>query len=506
MLHTKHRLTCLVSLLALVPCAVHAGEAPKEGAKDKGAKDKGAKAKGAKKPPAKPSTHKVKRGPFKIEAQLKGVFEARNMTEVIFRPEAWATLVVHKAVEQGTRVKAGDVLIALDTKKIDEAIRDMENARSLSDVGFKLMKEEAAELEKTVPLDLAAAERAGRHSVEDLERYARVDRALSIKQTRQGLKSAEQWLANAEEELKQLEKMYEADDLTEETEEIILKRQRHAVERARLGLEVRRAATDKALNVDLPRRDVSTKEAARRQALALEKARATLPMSLTKKRLEIEKAERARKKAAEKLAKTKRDRETMIVRSPVDGIVYYGRCVRGNWPSLATSLARGTAVKAHSAVLTIVRTRPMFVRAPVPEKLLARVREGLEGKATPAAFPDARLRARVLTVTTAPVAAGKFEARLSFDDAAGAARLVPGMSCTVKLVSYIKKDALTVPAAAVFSDDFDEDRKFVYLRKKDGGHEKRFVSVGKKTDKKAEIVEGLGEGDVVLLEKPKESN
>ena len=500
MLHAKHRLTGIVALLALVPCAVHAGEAPKEGAKDKAAKDKGAK-----KPPAKPSTHTVKRGPFKIEAQLKGVFEARNMTEVVFRPEAWPGLVVRQAVEQGTRVKAGDVVIALDTKKIDEAIRDMEDARSLSDVSFRLMREEVAELEKTVPLDLAAAERASRHADEDLKRYARVDRALSVKQTRQSLKSSEQWLANAEEELKQLEKMYEADDLTEETEEIILKRQRHAVERARLGLEVRRAATDKALNIDLPRRDVSTKETARRQALALEKARATMPMSLSKKRLEIEKAERARKKAAQKLAKTKRDREAMTVRSPVDGVVYYGRCVRGNWPGLATSLLRGTTLKAHSAALTVVQPRPMFVRAPVPEKELGRVREGLEGKATPSAFPDARLGARVETVTTAPVAAGKFEARISFEDAEGAARLVPGMSCTVKLVSYVKKDALTVPASAVFSDELDEDRKFVYLRKKDGGHEKRFVAVGKKTDKKAEIVEGLGEGDVVLLEKPKES-
>ncbi len=202
MLHAKHRLTRLVAflaLLALVPCAVHAGEAPKEGAKDKAAKEKGAK-----KPPAKPGTHMVKRGPFKIEAQLKGVFEARGMTEVVFRPEAWAGLVVHKAVAQGTRVKAGDVVIALDTKKIGEAIRDMEGARGLSDVSLKLMQEEAAELEKTVPLDLAAAERAGRYSVENLERYARVDRALSIKQTRQSLKNSENYLTYQKEELRQL--------------------------------------------------------------------------------------------------------------------------------------------------------------------------------------------------------------------------------------------------------------------------------------------------------------
>ena len=38
------------------------------------------------------------------------------------------------------------------------------------------------------------------------------------------LKSSEQYLVCAAEELNQLKKMYEADDLTEETEEIILQR------------------------------------------------------------------------------------------------------------------------------------------------------------------------------------------------------------------------------------------------------------------------------------------
>src|SRR5262249_36761374 len=39
--------------------------------------------------PAKPSTYKVMREPFKIEVSLKGVFEAAEMTEVVLRPQAW---------------------------------------------------------------------------------------------------------------------------------------------------------------------------------------------------------------------------------------------------------------------------------------------------------------------------------------------------------------------------------------------------------------------------------
>ena len=100
MSRSTRRSSCLVVLLAFVACAASAGEAPKGEAKGKAAK----------KPPAKPSTHTVKRGLFKIEAELKGVFEARNMTEVVFRPKAWPGLVVREAVAQGTPVRAGEVV------------------------------------------------------------------------------------------------------------------------------------------------------------------------------------------------------------------------------------------------------------------------------------------------------------------------------------------------------------------------------------------------------------
>ena len=51
------------------------------------------------------------------------------------------------------------------------------------------------------------------------------------------LKSSEQYLAYAAEELNQLKKMYEADDLTEETEEIILQRAQYQYERAKFSMK-----------------------------------------------------------------------------------------------------------------------------------------------------------------------------------------------------------------------------------------------------------------------------
>ncbi len=56
-----------------------------------------------------------------------GVFESERMTEVSIRPKAWAMpLVVERAVELGTPVKHGDILVEFDHEKIDKLIDDTE--------------------------------------------------------------------------------------------------------------------------------------------------------------------------------------------------------------------------------------------------------------------------------------------------------------------------------------------------------------------------------------------
>ena len=66
------------------------------------------------------------------------------------------------------------------------------------------------------------------------------------------LKSSEQYLAYAAEELNQLKKMYEADDLTEETEEIILQRAQNQYDRAKFSLEAAKIRNEDLLKFNSP--------------------------------------------------------------------------------------------------------------------------------------------------------------------------------------------------------------------------------------------------------------
>ncbi len=456
---------------------------------------------------AAPSVYKVRPERLKIEVTLKGVLEAERMSEVALSLEEPGTsLSVKKSVEHGASVKKGDTLIWLDLEKIDRAIRDLEADGRLADLAIRLAEEELPILEKTTPLDLAEAEQAKKRSDEDLKKWIEVDRGFMEKQAAQSLKQSRNSLEYQKEELKQLEKMYKANDLTEETEEIILKRQRNQVESAEFYLKVAEMSHERTLKIDIPRRDQDTREAAIKQALTLEKSKATLPLALNKARLALDKLKYDRTKTAERLANLKKDRDAMTIKAPADGIIYYGKFTRGVWSgsaATAAKLQRGGSMMPEEVVMTIVQPQDLFVRATVEEAEVHHFRPGLAAKVAVTARPDLKLAAKVTSVSAVPISPGTFEVQLALEPAPDPRPgVLPSLACAAKVVPYVNEKALTVPVAALQDDESSDDAQYVYVVGKDRKPERRAVTVGKKTDKKAEVLTGLKEGEEVLLEKP----
>jgi multidrug resistance efflux pump len=459
----------------------------------------------AKKPAAaQPGVHKVKRAPFQVEVALEGVFEAADMTEIVLRPQTWSTFSVLTAVEHGALVKQGDELVTLDMEKIDRAIDDLKREQAASELAVKLAEEQLAALEKTTPLDMAAGERTYKMAHEDYDYYFKVLRAIARKSADFYLKYAQQNLEYQEEELKQLEKMYKADDLTEETEEIVLKRARNAVESARFSLERAELMHKETLEFDEPRLDQSIKDAIQRTDIQWESTKVSLPLALQKQRVDLEKLKLGRARAEEQLQKLTADRAAMVIKAPAAGIVYYGKCTRGKFAGgAADGLRRGSSLTANEVFMTIVRPRPMSVRTTVPEGEIEDVRAGISGTVQPTGFDNLKLVAALDRVAAVPLGAGGFDARVGVVLDQRAERLVPGMTCKVKLITYQNKDAIAVPSQAVATDETDPDRRYVCIAGKGGKSKKRYVTVGKHNEKRTEILAGLSEGERILLECPK---
>ena len=301
--------------------------------------------------------------------------------------------------------------------------------------------------------------------------------------------------------------MYKADDITEETEKIVLQRARDTVERAKFGLEVAELNHGYAVKYSIPRMDIEVKETADRSVLERDQAEAMLPLNLDEQRLGLDKLREQRMKAEERLEKLTADRKGMKVRSPINGIVYYGQINRGR-PSDSSSMERTLTpngnVSPNQVIMTVVSPRPMFLRATIDEKDLHDMRPGLKGTAMPTGYPDMRLPVEIDQVSDIPISSGKFDGRLSVRLKGKTKLLLPGMTCKIKLVPYLKKDALLVPAKVLVTDELDEDKQFVKVIDKKGKPVRRDVVVGRKTDEKAEITKGLKEGDKVVLEPSKD--
>jgi HlyD family secretion protein len=488
-------------------------EKPVEKSEKKPAKDaKDAKSDKDAKPAAKPAaemppTHTIKKEIIKVTIQLDGLFEAKTAHEIFVKPEEWNMLVVESAVPHGSRVRKGDVLIQLETEKIDKTIADLRAEMKINEVSMRQSEDQLSALEKTVPLDLESSRRAASQAGEDRKSFLDVERPFAVKATEFNLRMSKDMLEYEEEELRQLEKMYKADDITEETEQIVLKRARDTVARAKFMVDGTQLYHDKALKFAIPRMEEQVKDLAERKSLDWEKNKIDLPLALQKQRLELEKQRVQRERLEDRLKKILADREMLTIKSPIDGIVYYGKCVRGRFSDstmMADSLRQNGTIMPNQVVMTVVEPRPMFIRASVPEDQLHRLRPGLKGLATPSGYPDLKLAASVDEVEDIPTGPGCFDARLNVELNRKCKGLMPGMGCKVRFVPYLKKNVIAVPPKAVNTDELDDQKFYVYVPVKDGNPKKQYVTVGEKTDKLVEILKGLAEGDKVLLEAPKE--
>ena len=446
------------------------------------------------------STYKVGQEPLKIEIQLSGVFESSRTENISLATDAWGDLTISWAAEHGQRVKPGTPLIRCDLRKIDVAIEDLEAELAASRLALKQGDAALELLTRSVPNDLAAARRAAAEAAENVRRYEKMDRLASIKDVEHNVTSTRNSLEYQKEELRQLEKMYKADNLTEETEEIILTRTRNNVKAYEHMLNNVVAEQQRFLDITLPRREADLRQQQEAASLALKQADATLPTSLAEKQLAQEKMRISLRRSTDRLARMRRDRESMSVLAPVAGTVYYGKAVRGKWPDAATmqnDLAPGMAVKPNQVLMTIVDNDDLFVRTTVEEKQLLDLQNGAKATVTPTAFPAHNLSGKLRQVSRIPIASGKFDVVIDLAGKGETKRLAAGMSCEARFVAYQRDKAMLVPKSAV-SADADGKKRYVQMVGADGKQKKRPVRVGRIVDDRLEILSGIEPGDTIL--------
>lgn len=435
---------------------------------------------------------------FEILREFECVAVPAPGDPLVIRAKEWAEFKVATILPHGAPVKKGDVLVDFDDealdRKLDDARRGVKQvALALADARTALAAQQAS-----APLQLAAATAASERVAADLEEFRTKGLPAAEESANEALKRAKLRLESDEEELKQLLAMYAADDLTEDTEEFILKRQRDAVDAAKFALRMQQLDTTRALEVELPRKTEDLERAAAEAAIALIRAKQETPRAVEAKQLELEAAERAHERTAADLAQLEADAAGRVLAAPFDGWFYHGFFRDGQWVigELAKVLVEGGLLPVDKPFATVVpKDATLGFAARVEQAEASGVAAPAPATIKVAGRDDKPLAATVKAVTSLPGTDGRFLVELA-PAATGDLPLAAGMKAKASVSIYQNEAAIVVPAKALKQEG---ETWRVEVRLADGSSEPRPVKAGRRSGEEVEIVGGLEAGQAIVV-------
>jgi membrane fusion protein (multidrug efflux system) len=158
------------------------------------------------------------------------------------------------------------------------------------------------------------------------------------------------------------------------------------------------------------------------------------------------------------------------------------------------NISVGSFVSPGTVITTLDDTSIIKLDFSVPEVFLSTLKEGLAVAAKSSAYPEAAFNGKVTSIDSRvdPVSRAVV-VRAQIENRDG--RLKPGMFMTVKLTRS-EAPALMIPEQALIPEG---DKKFVFAVR-DGKAVRSEVRTGRRRPGEVEILGGIAEGDVVVIE------
>jgi len=183
------------------------------------------------------------------------------------------------------------------------------------------------------------------------------------------------------------------------------------------------------------------------------------------------------------LAKSGDAKRTMTFRSPVSGIVTEKKALQGMRFMPGEMLYQVTDLSS------------VWVLADVFEQDIGMVKSGASAKVKINAYPDKDFEGKVTYVyPTLTAETRTVQVRIELPNPGQL--LKPGMFANVELAGLTRNNAVTVPVSAVIDSG---KRQIVLVQVKEGRFEPREVKLGMRSDNDIEVLEGVKEGEDVVI-------
>lgn len=291
--------------------------------------------------------------------------------------------VIERAVDEGERVKAGDLVARLDREELEAEVDRLRATLESSRTRVPQLETEIAWRNELFRRDVEKARATLAAREARLAELRAGSRPQDIQKAEAEVAEIRAVLRNAERDFQRLDVLFRAGAATEQSRdaaradlEVAEERLRHALERLALVKEgprqeeIRRVAAE-----------VQEAEAALRRAQAGE-----LEVALTRQRLATLRADIARDQAA--LARAAAELGYTVLYSPQAGVV------------LRKHVEPGETIAAGTAVVTLADLRNIWLKIYVPEPQLGHIKLGQTADITTDSYPGKRYRGAVTFISS----------------------------------------------------------------------------------------------------------
>jgi HlyD family secretion protein len=396
-------------------------------------------------------THTITRGDLVVTVTEQGTLESSNNTEIKCKVRGWS--LVTWVIEGGTVAEANDVLVRLDTKRIEDAISQQTTSYHTSAATLAQSKAAVANAEIAIPAYLEGSYQT---------QLKQLQRSRTIART--NLETAQKMRANTK-------KMFRRGYVTE----LEVEGNAFTVTQAELELKV--------VETEIDVLQKYTKE------MQLETLNGNLKAA--KSKLQADEAGYAMDKG--RLDRAKQELENCVIRAPRGGLVIHPSAAA--WKE-TPDIAEGVNVRKDQTLLLMPDLSQMQVKVGIHESIVDRVKPGQAARIT---LPDRTVDGKVTSVSPVTRPSGwwtgnvvKYDTIIELPSVEG---LKPGMSAEVEVIMDRHADVLTIPVAAVVET---EAGAFCWVETAEGSN-RRALQLGDSNDSFIVVKAGLKEGDEVVL-------
>ncbi len=435
----------------------------------------------------------VRRGPLRIAVTASGNLVAAETVRLTSGVEGRTTIL--SLAPEGTQVEKGEIVCELDATLLVE--KHIEESITVGNAEADLVKATQARAiqESQNRSDIEASRRLVEFARQDLQMFLEGERELELEKSQQAIDLAREEAQRAQGRLAWSEELaakgfltaieLEADRLSEHRSAILLQqalRERELLERFKL-----------------PRRESELRGLLAEAELEQERVGLQAAARLVDFDSDVRSCRASLALEQEKPARLQSQIDMARLRAPADGYVVYALKDDDEPP-----IGEGVEVREREEILAIPSSEGMTAQVKLHESVLKQVQVGQPCAIAVDALPGLRLEGRVEFVAMLPDQNSRWSNpslrvyRCEVAITTAHPGLRPGMSCSVEVLIEELADAVYVPVQAVFRDG-ERNLSFVATEQ---GTRTREVRVGRYNELWVQVLEGLTEGETVLLQAP----